>query len=145
MTSSSWADASPGAATMTPIATSHAAAGRMRRTARFFIATPNGFVLLVVCARHRSRLGLALGHELLELLLRDEGHLGQEDEHVVDGTVAPTFPVPGFDVARVLGRRVIPADDMQDGSLRQERRSIVFVHVDLHPIVVVPGAVQHLP
>ena len=74
---------------------------------------------------------------LVELL---GGHLvvaHPGEAHIVDRPLAKADPIVGIGVGFVADRVVVPADDMQDRSGRQQRLHIVFVQVNDVPSEIV--------
>ena len=82
---------------------------------------------------------------LLVLLLGQVVPADPGKRHFVDrARDAVAYPVAGIRVGAIRVRVVVPADDMQDGSGRDQRRRFFGVLVDQMPVVVEPRAVDHL-
>ncbi len=76
-------------------------------------------------------------HDLpLEFLVGEDDRRGDQNRHVVDRTMAEAAPVSRVDHVLVRRRRVELRRDVDQRSSRQERRRIVGVFVDAHPVVI---------
>ena len=74
---------------------------------------------------------------LLELVVVEPDVADPRERHVVDRPLAEAGPVLRIRVVDVVRRVVVPARDLEDRSLRQERRGIVGVVVDDVPAELV--------